>query len=172
MPPVASTATPWFTVARSTEPPVDEGGDVSVEVKLPMKPVVLASTVSRWTVMRGSASTVAMISARNSLGPIIASPRASGLPAPAASRPKWTLRSAPPSSASFSTRCTANPCPASDSAAVIPAGPPPTTSALLFIAMVPVGSASSSLARAADMRTRSLALAVAAARSFECTHEH
>ena len=84
----------------------------------------------------------------------------------------WIWRAVPPSRSLFSTRCTGKPCSARANAAVMPAMPPPTTSAALLTGTILPASGTSAAARAAAIRTRSIAFSVAASGSPEWTQEH
>ena len=149
-------------VARITTPcsisRVFSGVAISEE-KSPTWPSTFFTFDFMCTVTRGCAVTRPMICDRY----------ASTLPP---SSVRYTRRAMPPSVFSFSTRCTGKPWSAMASDAVMPAMPPPITSAAPFTGTVSSISGMSPMVRPTVMRTRSLAFSVALSGSAECTHEH
>ena len=144
-PPLATTMAPTF---RSVVAP-----SLSFKVisKSPAHPDELATSLSTYTLTRSLSSTRRTRSARRAWG---SSP--SSVP--------WMCLKWPPSRSERSTRWVSRPCPARHSAALMPASPPPITSARGLTPCAASGSGRCPRSRAAAMASWARAMSVAASR--------
>ena len=133
--------------------------DFTLVTKLPTYPVTSRMLAESYTCTDGCLYTCLVRSCRNACTSMPSSVRCS-------------LRATPPRSASRSTRCTWCPWLAMLSAVVMPATPPPTTSAALFTGRSNSCSGSRWRTRATDMRMMSLAFSVANSFSLAWTQEN
>ena len=153
-PPVATITMPCSTFSPSPSPP-----EAIVVSKLPTYPEIPSILLEVNTRTFSFSCTRRIVSARKACGSLL-------------SKLKNIFLMFPPSSSSFSTRNTSCPASASDSAAVIPARPPPTTSARGSISIGSLLSESSRLAFATAISTRSFDFVVASSGSSICAQEH